>query len=86
MPSIAIHQIDDSAQRRLYARAEAHGRTLEEEAREILLCAVKDDPEPEVPERENIGLALRRELAAVGWWDEFEPPPRDHAREPPTFE
>ena len=86
MPSIAIHQIDASAQRRLYARAEAHGRTMEEEARDILHRAVKDDPEPEVPERENIGLALRRELAAVGWWDEFDPPPRDIAGEPPKFE
>ena len=86
MPSIVIHQIDDSVQRRLYARAAAHGRTLGEEVRDILHHVVKDDPEPEEPERENIGLALRRELAAVGWWDEFKPPPRDVAREPPTFE
>ena len=86
MTSIAIHHLNDSVQRRLNARAEAHGRTVEEEARDILRHAVKDDPEPEAPERENIGLAFRRRFAEIGGWPEFEPPPRDHAREPPTFE
>ena len=86
MTSIAIHQIDDSAQRRLYARAAAHGRTLEEEVRDILHCAVKDDPEPDSPEQENIGLAFHRRFAVVGGWHEFEPPPRGPMREPPKFE
>ena len=86
MTSIAIHEIDDSVQRRLNARAEARGRTVEEEARDILRHAVKDDPEPEQPQRENIGMALRRRFAEIGGWEEFEPPARDHAREPPTFE
>ena len=86
MASITIDKIDDSLQRRLSSRAAAHGRSLADEARDILNRAVKDDPEPEAPERENIGLAFRRRFAEIGGWEEFEPPPRGPMREPPKFD
>ena len=82
MTSITIDKIDADLQRRLSARAAAHGRSLVDEARDILRRTVEDTPE--MPE--NLGADIHRRFAAVGGWDEFEQPPRDIAREPPTFD
>ena len=49
MTSITIDKIDADLQHRLSARAAAHGRSLVDEARDILRRTVKD-----VPERESL--------------------------------
>ena len=53
MTSITIDKIDDNLQHRLSTRAAAHGRSLVDEARDILRRALKDAPESAVPGREN---------------------------------
>lgn len=45
MSAITIHDIDENLARRLSGRAAAHGRTVEEEARDILQAAL-DAPAP----------------------------------------
>ena len=42
MASITIRNLDDTLKRRLRIRAAEHGRSMEEEAREILRSAVND--------------------------------------------
>jgi len=44
MASITIRGLDDSLKQRLRVRAAEHGRSMEEEAREILRCGVASQP------------------------------------------
>ena len=43
MASITIRNLDDDLEIRLRARADSHGRSMEEEAREILVHALSKD-------------------------------------------
>ena len=43
MAQILIRQLDDEVKRKLQRRAEAHGRSTEAEARDILRAAVRSD-------------------------------------------
>lgn len=51
MPNVLIRNVDETLRARLKASAAAHGRSLEEEARELLQAAVARQ---EAPERENL--------------------------------
>jgi plasmid stability protein len=44
--SLTIRNIPDEAKRRFRQRAAAHGRSMEEEARQLILAAVNDDDRP----------------------------------------
>lgn len=81
MTNITIYNLDDDLKSRLQQRAEYHGRSLEEEAKEIL-CAVliRNTEEPL-----NLALAIERRFANLG---DFELPtiPREPLREPPDFQ
>ena len=44
MASITIRGLEDSVKQRLRMRAAEHGRSMEEEAREILRCGVATQP------------------------------------------
>lgn len=78
MGSMTISGIDDRLESDLRIRAAAHGRSIQDEAREILRAAVSSEP---------LGLAdrIRARVAAVGGVD-LELPPREPAREPPAFD
>lgn len=80
MASITIRNLDDRLKRRLRIRAAEHGRSMEEEAREILRLVV-DEPAPP----ENLAAAIRARVAALGGAD-IDLPSRDPMREPPRLD
>ena len=64
MGSITIRNLDDDVKRRLRVRAAEHGRSMEEEAREILRQVVGRPP----PAR-NLGQQVHDRFAAIGGFD-----------------
>jgi antitoxin FitA len=79
MATLTIRQLDERTKARLRVRAAHHGRSMEEEAREILRAAVR------VPAaKENLADAIRRRFVPIGGV-ELELPPRDALRRPPEF-
>lgn len=79
MASITIRNLDDSLKRRLRIRAAEHGRSMEEEAREILRRAIGETAVPK-----NLGRVIHRRFAAIGGV-ELELPERGPMREPPRL-
>ena len=80
MASIAIRNLDDDVKTLLRVRAAEHHRSMEEEARLILRDAVGRKPGSG-----NLAAAIRARIAPLGGVD-LELPPRESAREPPTFD
>jgi plasmid stability protein len=79
MASLTIRNIEDSLKGRLRLRAARHGRSMEEEARQLLRRAlVHDRP------RTGLGSRIVRRFAAVGGVD-LPDPGRSMPRQPPTF-
>ncbi len=80
MASITIRRLDDAVKKLLRVRASRHGRSMEEEAREILTVALA--------QREATGMSLaesiRRRFAPLGGVD-LPALPREPIREPPDF-
>lgn len=62
--SITIRNLDDDVKRCLRVRAAEHGRSMEEEARDILRQVVG---QPSAPK--NLGQAINARFAAVGGID-----------------
>ncbi len=81
MASITIRRLDDSVKARLRMRAARHGRPMEEEARQVLTAALKEEPKRSKNLVESI-----RELFGPQGGVELEIPPRGMGREPPDFE
>ncbi len=80
MASITIRNLDDTVKRRLRIRAAEHGRSMEEEAREILRQAIGKPAAPE-----NLGETIHRRFAALGGV-ELDLPPREAMPEAPRFD
>ncbi|HCE02885.1 MAG TPA: plasmid stabilization protein [Acidobacteria bacterium] len=80
MASITIRNLDDGIKRRLRVRAAEHGRSMEEEAREILRQVVGETTPPN-----NLAAAIRSRFAALGG-AELDIPARDAMRAPPSFD
>jgi plasmid stability protein len=80
MATLTIRQLDERTKARLRIRAAHHGRSMEEEAREILRSALTTV----LPARRNLAEAIRHRFAAFGGV-ELELPPRGALREPPEF-
>ena len=80
MASITIRNLDEDVKTRLRVRAAGNGRSMEEEARLILRDAVGRKPASR-----NLAEAIRARIAPLGGVD-LELPPREPAREPPTFD
>ncbi len=80
MASITIRNLDESLKKRLRIRAAEHGRSMEEEGREILRQAVGSTP----PAR-DLGRAIHERFAAIGGV-ELDLPPREPMRAPPAFQ
>ena len=62
MASITIRRLDESTKARLRVRAAQNGRSMEEEAREILRAALAERRTGEG----NLAASIRRRFAAVG--------------------
>lgn len=77
--SITISNLDDGLKRRLRVRAAENGRSIEEEARDILRRAVGETPPPR-----NLGRAIHARFAALGGVD-LELPERGPMRPLPDF-
>ena len=80
MASITIRNLDDEVKRRLRVRAAEHGRSMEEEAREILRQVVGQEKPAH-----NLAAAIRARVAPLGGV-ELDVPPREPMREPPEFD
>jgi plasmid stability protein len=80
MATLTIRQLDERTKTRLRVRAAHHGRSMEEEAREILRSALAAP----APAKGNLAEIIRRRFAPFGGV-ELELPPREPAREPPDF-
>ena len=80
MATLTIRQLDEKTKMRLRVRAAQHGRSMEQEAREILRSALSAPPPP----KGNLAEIIRRRFAPFGGVD-LELPPREPVREPPDF-
>lgn len=80
MASLTIRRLDESVKARLRIRAAHHGRSMEDEAREILKTALTAKP----ARPQNLGETIRRRFASLGGVD-LPIPPRQPLREPPRF-
>jgi plasmid stability protein len=77
MASITIRQLEESTKRKLRMRAASHGRSMEQEAREILKTALSQQEEP----TKDLGKAIREIFAPLGGV-ELQIPPRGPIRDP----
>jgi plasmid stability protein len=80
MPILTIPDIDEDLRRKLRLRAAKHNRSMEEEARNILRCALSQEP----GSQENLAAAMRRLVEPFGGF-ELPPFPRGPLMEPPDF-
>lgn len=80
MASMTIRNLDDSLKQRLRLRAAEHGRSMEDEARDILRVALSTS------ERQpgNLAAAIRARIAPTGGIT-LEAAPREAIREAPDF-
>ena len=81
MASITVRNLEDGLKHRLRIRAAENGRSMEEEARDILRTALNHQQ----PKRENLASAIRARFAPLGGV-ELEIPPRSPMRKPPRFD
>lgn len=80
MASVTIRNLEDDLKRRLRMRAAEHGRSMEEEGREILREAVAEAAPPR-----NLASAIRARIAPLGGVD-LTLPTREPARDPSRFQ
>jgi plasmid stability protein len=80
MASITIRNFDRRLKARLRVRAARHGRSMEEEARDILRAALAQ----ESPDGMNLAELIRTQFAPFGGV-ELPEIPREPIREPPDF-
>lgn len=80
MASITIRNLDDGLKQRLRLRAAEHGRSIEEEVREILRLVVGEPVPPT-----NLATAIHSRIVAFGGAD-LDIPPRAAMREPPALD
>jgi antitoxin FitA len=79
MATLTIRKLDEKTKADLRVRAAHNGRSMEEEAREILRSAVGVSPSPQ-----NLAEAIRRRMAPFGGV-ELDLPRRDSVRKAPDF-
>ena len=76
MATLTIRQLDEKTKTRLRVRAAHHGRSMEEEAREILRSALTASPV-----QGNLAEAIHRRFTRLGGI-ELDLPRRDAIRQP----
>ncbi len=62
MAQLLVRNLEDDVKARLQRRAQRHGRSTEEEVREILRNAVRDEGAASLP----LGSRLRARFAKIG--------------------
>ena len=80
MASITIRNLEEPLKARLRVQAAVHGRSMEDEARDILRIALNREPLPPA----NLAAAIRARFGALGGVD-MPDVPREPMREPPDF-
>jgi antitoxin FitA len=60
MPQLVVRQLDDDVKKKLQGRARRHGRSTEEEVREILRNAVREESGSPTPLGSRIAARFRR--------------------------
>jgi len=80
MASITIRRLDDSIKARLRVRAASRGRSMEQEAREILKAGLASKSAPSL----NLADAIRRHIEPLGGVD-LAIPSRQPVRRPVKF-
>jgi len=80
MASITIRRLDDDLKERLRQRAARHGRSMEDEVRELLRITLAAD----ASEPDNLADRIRKRFQPLGGV-ELELPERQLVREPPAF-
>jgi plasmid stability protein len=78
--SITIRNLDDPLKARLRIQAAVHGRSMEDEARDILRTALNQEP----TQPADLAAAIRARFAPLGGVDLPEVP-REPMREPPDM-
>lgn len=81
MASIVIRNLEEALKGKLRVRAARHGRSMEEEARQILRAALVE----KIAAPTNLFAAIRRRIAPLGGV-ELKIPRRRSMREPPAFD
>ncbi|MFF0946510.1 plasmid stabilization protein [Rhizobium leguminosarum] len=81
MASMTIRNLDDGLKQRLRVRAATHGRSMEDEARDILRTALATTE----PAARNLADTIRARLQLIGGV-ELEIPPRQPIRDAPDFD
>ena len=81
MASITIRNLDNSLKSRLRIQAAVHGRSMEDEARDILRSSLNQEPQGQ----KNLGSAINALFKPLGGFD-MPDVPREPMREPPTFD
>jgi len=81
MGAITIRNVDEALRKRLRVQAALHGRSMEEEARNILRTALSREP----ARAENLGSGLHALFKPHGN-TALDIPPREPMREPPRFD
>ena len=80
MASITIRRLDDDIKERLRLQAARHGRSMEEEVRELLRTSLtREDRDPL-----NLAESIRKRFKSLGGV-ELELPEREPVREPLAF-
>lgn len=78
---MTIRNLDDALKCRLRIQAAVHGRSMEEEARDILRSALSREP----TRKSNLAASIRARFAPLGGF-ELEVVAREPMRAPPTFD
>jgi plasmid stability protein len=81
MAQLLVRNLEDEVKVRLQLRARRHGRSTEEEVREILRNAVRDEGVQRTP----LGSRLRERFASIGLKDEL-PELRGEIARPARFD
>ena len=81
MAQLLVRHLDDDVKNKLQRRARRHGRSTEEEIREILRNAVRDEGGARAP----LGSRLAARFARVGLAEDI-PELRDQPARPADFE
>lgn len=81
MATLTIAHLDDASSTKLRIRASRSGRSVEEEAKNLLETALEAQSLPSV----NLAEAIHARFAPYGGFD-IELPPREPMREPPSFD
>lgn len=81
MASITIRNLDDVLKSRLRIQAAVHGRSMEDEARDILRSALSREP----TRKSSLAASIRAKFAPLGGV-ELPVIAREPMREPPTFD